>query len=394
MRNWVFAVLLVGCGGNQSGDDDGPGDRCDAGVECPDGQFCSTTGVCMPDGACGSGDDCGAGTFCSANQTCITDGSCAADADCGGGMQCGSDGTCSIGGCGGQFLNLTYTPPNMLLVVDRSCSMNNKLSGTNTTKWEAAVASIQTVIADYADDVQWGLTLFPDTTGQSCAQDGNLPFPVGPGNAANIDTMLTAALDVADPFFPDGPCVTNIDTGIQQAALDPGLSDPARKSFLMLVSDGAQSGCSLGGSDTGTEAAIADLFTNRGIPTFVVGFGSGTDSAELDKLATNGGTALAATPKYYQADNAAQLDQAFQSIAELVVSCEFTVDPAPADLAQTYVFYDKTELVPHDPAHGDGWDYDPATMKLTLYGGYCDRLKAHDVADVDVVFGCPTPPVL
>ncbi len=89
-----------------------------------------------------------------------------------------------------------------------------------------------------------------------------------------------------------------------------------------------------------------------------------------------------------------QLDQVFQSITELVVSCEYLVEPAPPDVNQTYVFFDNTEIVPREPAHATGWDYDPTTMKVTLYGAYCDRLQAHTVVDVDVVFGCPTPPVL
>ena len=39
-------------------------------------------------------------------------------------------------------------------------------------------------------------------------------------------------------------------------------------------------------------------------------------------------------------------------------------------------------------------DYDPATMKLTFYGTDCDRVSTHVVTDIDVVFGCPTPPIL
>lgn len=68
--------------------------------------------------------------------------------------------------------------------------------------------------------------------------------------------------------------------------------------------------------------------------------------------------------------------------------------PAPDDLDHTYVFYDKTELVPRDPAHVAGWDYDPATTKLRFYGTFCSRLQARSVTDLDVVFGCPAPPVL
>lgn len=352
---------------------------------------CSETASERPDG--GGVCNCPTGTFCSVTQTCIADGTCADDADCTAGMRCGEDRTCSIGGCGGTLLDLTSVAPNMLLVLDRSCSMRAPLASTTTSKWVAAVGALQSVLADYATDVRWGLTMFPDKTNEACAQDA-IPFPVGAANAGPISATLTSALATTDPLYPSGPCVTNIDTAIEQAATDPGLADPSRESYLMLISDGAQSSCNLGGGDAGTEAAIADLYTNRGIPTFVVGFGSATDAAELNKLAMLGGRPLAGTPRYYQADTAAQLDQAFQSIAGLVATCTFKVDPPPADLMRTYVFFDKTELVPHDPGHTAGWDYNPSSLMLTVYGSYCSRLEAKQVSDIDVVFGCPSPPIL
>ncbi len=366
MRIWVFLLLITACGSNNNATPDGGG-GC---VDCP------------------------AGTICSANQSCIPDGTCAVDGDCGAGMKCDPvSGQCSVGGCGGQFLDLTYVPPNVLVVLDRSCSMKRELAGTTTTKWAAAVGSINNMLGTYSTDAHWGLTMFPDTTGNACSQDA-IPFAIAPNNAASISSMLTSALDVADPNYPDSPCVTNIDTGVQQAALDPALADATRKSYLMLVSDGAQAGCTLGGGDAGAEAAIKELRTDRDITTFVVGFGSEVDAPELDKLATLGGAALPGATKYYQADTAAQLDAAFQSIVGAVVSCDYEVNPAPGNLDETYVFFENTELVPRDPSHILGWDYDPATMILSFYGVTCDRLKTRQVDDVDVVFGCPTPPVL
>jgi hypothetical protein len=83
----------------------------------------------------------------------------------------------------------------------------------------------------------------------------------------------------------------------------------------------------------------------------------------------------------------------FQAITGAVASCEYVVDPAPPDLALTYVYFEATELVPRDTAHAEGWDYDPATLKLTLYGTACARIQDRTVDDVDVVFGCPVPPV-
>lgn len=296
--------------------------------------------------------------------------------------------------CGGVELALDYVPPNLGIVLDRSCSMKQVLTGTTTTKWMAAVAAIDHALASYTTDVRWGLTLFPDTTGESCAQDANA-VAIGDGKATAIQTLLDASLDMADPNFPKFPCVTNIDTGIESAALDPALADPAHKSYLMLVTDGAQSStCDLGGGDTGTEAAVHSLFADRGIPTFVVGFGSEADTAELTKLANKGGVPAQGATKFYKADTAADLDAVFQQIASQVISCTYAVTEVPPDLDQTYVVFDHNQLVPRDPTHLNGWDFDPASLTFTMYGGYCTALQSHAVADLNITYGCPNPPIL
>jgi len=97
---------------------------------------------------------------------------------------------------------------------------------------------------------------------------------------------------------------------------------------------------------------------------------------------------------YYSADTAADLDTVFQQIANQVISCTYAVDQTPPDLDQTYVFFQQTELVPRDTGQTMGWDFDPAAMTLTLYGTYCDRLKDLSVTQMNVVFGCPSPPIL
>ncbi|HEY0251982.1 MAG TPA: hypothetical protein VGC41_10670, partial [Kofleriaceae bacterium] len=275
-----------------------------------------------------------------------------------------------------------------------SCSMKKALDGTQTTKWQAAVAALDHVLASYGTIVRWGLTLFPDTTGDSCKQDASA-FSIGDNQAAGITALLDASLAETDPNFPKFPCVTNIDTGVESAAADPALADASRASYLLLVTDGAQSsGCDAGGGDTGTEKAIHELYANRHIATFVVGFGSEVDAAELTKLATKGGVPSAGATPYYSADSAADLDAVFQTIANQVVSCTYKVDQTPPDLDQTYVVYSGNILVPRDPAHAAGWDFDPAAMTLTMYGTYCDQLKAHTVTQIDVTFGCPSPPIL
>ena len=296
--------------------------------------------------------------------------------------------------CGGQHLDLTYIAPDLLFVLDRSCSMKHVLDGTTTTKWEAAVDAINHVVGDYAAAVRWGLTLFPDTSGDSCAQDA-IPIPIGANKSGAITTLLTNALQTTDPLYPSGPCVTNIDTGLQQAGTDPGLADPTRPNFMMLVTDGAQSkGCSLAGGDDGAVAIVKDLHDSHGISTFVVGFGSEVDAVELGKLATAGGKALGGKTPYYQADTANGLDKALKDIASQVASCSYKVDPAPPDLGLTYVVFDQTTLVPRDPTHASGWDFDATSDEMTFYGSYCDEVAHFKVQSVDVTFGCSSPPIL
>ena len=165
--------------------------------------------------------------------------------------------------------------------------------------------------------------------------------PLGDSNASMISSILTAALDTTNSLYPSGPCVTNIDAGLTQASGDPGLADTARKSYLMLVTDGGQSKtCDEDGGDTGSEQVVQTLQA-AGVDTFVVGFGSEVKADFLNTLASLGGEALTGSTQYYQADTAGDLDMAFQSIASQVVSCQYTVNPAPPDPSQIYVWFDR-----------------------------------------------------
>src|SRR5262249_34917299 len=138
---------------------------------------------------------------------------CAGDRDCPSGEVC--DGKLDPpacrpgGGCGSQRLAAAKLAPNLLVVLDRSCSMNSKVGGV--PKWDSAVAAITELTAAYAGQVDFGLTMFPDREGEKCTQ-GAIPLPVGPGNEPAIDALLTAALSPADPNHPGDPCGTPIDT--------------------------------------------------------------------------------------------------------------------------------------------------------------------------------------
>ncbi|MEJ7730045.1 MAG: VWA domain-containing protein [Polyangiaceae bacterium] len=343
-------------------------------------------------GAAACDPPCADGEVCSVAGSCILEGTCLEDGDCSDGTVCDTDAnTCVPGGeCGSQEATVEAVPPNLLVVLDRSCSMTEAVA--NQTKWDIAVAALTTMTTTFAGDIRFGLNLFPDKTPDSCAQT-EVPVPIGPGTEQAIQDLLAAALVNGDLYFPNGPCVTNIDTAMEQAAADLALQDPNRQSYVLLLTDGKQAGCDAAGGDPGTTQIITDLWANQ-VGTFVLGFGNGIDADQMNAFADAGGVPNAdPQQRYYQAEDQASLDAVLTTIATATLGCTFSLDETPPDASKIFVFFDNTESIARDATHMQGWDYDPATNQVTFYGDDCQQLKDGTVTDVDVVFGCnePTP---
>lgn len=341
--------------------------------------------------------------FCSVVGECIDNGTCRDDGDCDAGLECDTVAQDCVpgGGCGHEEITAVPVPPNLMIVLDRSCSMrrdlDNNINLPGPNKWTYAVDAIVQMTTQFDDQIRFGLILFPDTVGGNCGQ-GAPAFPVLPDNELGIQTLLTNALSQSDPEYPDGPCVTNIDTAIEQASQEPAFQDVDRKSYALLITDGKQAGCNNAGGDAGTTQIITDMCT-AGVSTFVVGFGdlaSGTiDPAQMDIFA-QAGCVPNADPNYdfYAAESQAELQQALDTIANETLGCNFQLGETPDDPSAIFVFFNNDpNQIPRDETQQDGWDYDPATNQVTFYGPTCDALKAGQVTDVDIVLGCgaPTP---
>lgn len=205
---------------------------------------------------------------------------------------------------------------NLMIVLDRSCSMDNKPAGETRTKWESAEDAIATLTTVYAGQLRFGLIMFPDEGGGNCAQDD----PIYVNIADDNETAVVDAVTLTDP---DGPCVTNIDTAMEQVSADPafdGTPDPTgRRGFALLITDGRQSSsCGGNGGDAITVTNIEALY-QAGYPTYVVGFGGGVSPDDLNDFAVAGGVPRAGDPMYYQADTAAELEMALDAIAGDIV---------------------------------------------------------------------------
>jgi hypothetical protein len=375
MRSALAACLaagLLGCGTTGSGTDGGNrGDLAGGGS-------CATQ--CMPPFTCGK------------SGQCIPPGGCATIADCQPGEQCvagdGGDLACVPGGCGGTKLTADAVPPNLLVALDRSCSMTQSVGAT--TKWQIAVNAINTLTMMYQGKIQFGLTMFPDTDADQCNQ-GAIPVPPGPGNEARIQQLLTAALQNSDANYPKGPCVTPIDTGMLQSSMAPALADKTRGDFVVLITDGAQAGCSAAGGATGAANIITQM-AQAGIGTFVIGFGGQVNAKQLNSFAVAGGHPTGVMSKeYYDAADQMSLDAALQTIASQTFGCVYKLQTVPPDPQQVYSFFDRSGVM-RDPSHANGWDYDPTTNTVTFYGAACTQLRSGTVTVLDIVFGCDAPP--
>jgi hypothetical protein len=277
--------------------------------------------------------------------------------------------------------------PNLMIVLDRSCSMHKLSAGIS--KWDAAVASIGALMSLYRDQVRWGLTLFPDKGDGKACQQHEIQFPIADGQEDAVSAFLTAALDPSHLYYPDGPCDTPIDSGLFYAATDAALAATDRPSYLMLVTDGQQSKCNNAGGDQGVEQILDGLRLLRGIQTFVVGFGEEVDPEALDRYAVAGGTARAGTPvSYYSANSPTDLAEQLGEIgATIVSSCEFQLSSSPPDVSNMTLAIEPAALAPAS-APSD-WSYSSASNSITVSGATCDRLREGAFERLQVTMGCP-----
>jgi hypothetical protein len=257
--------------------------------------------------------------------------------------------------------------------------MTNTLGASGVTKWQAAASALSATSAALDDALLFGLTLFPDTSGERCEQT-DVTVGIRANTAAEIDAVLTDALEANAVLFPDGPCVTNIDTAMSQAA---GLvTAGGLDAQVVLVTDGRQAGCNVETGEADATATIRELY-DLGVETVVVGFDRAADALVLDTFARAGGRPNPEVDvDFYPATEPLALEQTLTDLANDALDCAFRLRAAPPDEGALYVFVDEVRT--------ESFSYDALTRVLTLSGEACTALSSGDDVRVDVVFGgCP-----
>ncbi len=114
--------------------------------------------------------------------------------------------------CGQLTRTLSSLPPDILILLDRSGSMDNDINdrgcadagiGTSVggcgagSKWALVTTVLNQVVAQTDASVNWGLKFFADPGNATCTVSGGVQVPVGPGNAAAITAAIASETNPA-----------------------------------------------------------------------------------------------------------------------------------------------------------------------------------------------------
>ena len=296
--------------------------------------------------------------------------------------------------CGQQTFKLEKVPPEILLVLDRSSSMNRMPVGAPVggmaTLWSDALGAVDEVVKSTQTGVHWGLKMFPVPTGCMVADGTDVVIA-----ANNYDMVLGKARTTGTNNTVTGMGGTPTDTAMAKAtSYLMGLPSKNPK-YIVLATDGqptCAAGASAGLAQAGP-AAIAAITAAAaaGFKTYVVGIAIEGSVTTLNEMATAGGVPRTdPMNKFYPVANRADLTAALNVITGQVSNCIFPLTMPPPDKDSVKVTVDN-ERVP--PGAMDGWSYTSMqNTAIQLNGTWCERVKTK-TADVAIVFGCPMVPI-
>lgn len=267
----------------------------------------------------------------------------------GSGGDVGITGTAgTTGTCAQAAVTINPLPPDILIVEDRSGSMNDDQTDTACnggcgarSKWALVTAAINQVVMGTDTKVNWGLKFFADADAQ-CGVNAGVAVGVATKTSVPIAAAITASTSGNGGVNNGSYTPTRKAVNAGDAYL-MGLQDTNPK-YLLLATDGLPNcpdNCS-GNACTNTpnaaetaavEAAItaaqADTFK-----TFVVGIATGTDpsaNTALNGFAMAGGEPQpGGATQYYSVTDTASLVTALNQIVGIVASCTIDVSKVPA----------------------------------------------------------------
>jgi hypothetical protein len=318
----------------------------------------------------------------------------------------GSAGTMTS--CGQATVPIMPLPPDILIVQDRSGSMDDDQNDATCnggcgakSKWALVTAAINQVVSTTDTTVNWGLKFFADANAQ-CGVNAGVAVGVGTGSGPAVATALTGSTTAIGGVVNGSYTPTRAAVDAASAYLST-LTDTNSK-YILLATDGLPNcpeGCT-GNSCTNTPNAAETANVEASITaaqaanfkTFVVGIATSSDAAAntaLNGFAMAGGEPQAgAATQYYSVTDTASLVTALNKIVGIIASCTISLASAPTGF--TNVVISATDAngtpvaIPMDPTNG--WSYDANKANVILNGTACANLQNGTYSDFNFNYAC------
>ncbi len=317
----------------------------------------------------------------------------------------------------GRF-TLQARAADMLLVIDRSTSMNQSL-GAAGSKWRVLQGALQSTLPRYEDAINVGALFYPEDGAET--RTASCSFPNVP--TVDIEPAARNASRVLNVFTATGPGGSTPTAAALVRAYTWIVRHPnrLRARYLVLATDGAPDcngslnpatctcvggGGGGGGGRCGSDAnrclddvrtisTVRQIAANAAlsIPTYVIGIASDADvnfTNTLTAMAVAGGRpnrTAAGEPTFYSVARSEDLPRAFSAIQNAIARCSFVAPTRPADGDYVSITVNGA-AIPRDTARVNGWDWtDRAFGELTLFGAACPS-DASPSTTVDGTVAC------
>lgn len=331
--------------------------------------------------------------------------------------------------CAQRQVPIQALPPDIMIVMDRSISMSDDVSGQiceggveggdancgEESKWYKTIVALKDVVEATQKTVNWGMYWL----GNESTQCGVSTTPVVPITPGDSYTPIQEALDGVQFNGQFGtPTAGAINASVKYMSK---LTDENPK-YLLVATDGepncaagttgggvggiggigAGAGATMYTVDTaGATAAVANA-ANADIPTFVIGIATTstpTATEALNAMAVAGGNPQKdAETQYYAVSDTETLKAVLNEIIGMTTSCTISLENAPKGewkiaISAQDANGDTVEVV-NDAT--DGWVYtDESTKKsIELNGAACANLKKGTYSNLQFVYTCPTHEII
>ncbi|MBL8957848.1 MAG: VWA domain-containing protein [Myxococcaceae bacterium] len=282
------------------------------------------------------------------------------------GVDAGVDGGFVPKPCIDGTFTLSPAEPVVMLVLDRSCSMDELFQGTNT-RWDALVAALRATLPSVDQTMQVGGLAFPQSSLDTCT----VPSVAGVWPAKGNVALLLSNLGSIRPF---GATPTADALRVAADVLRGRRAGNAARA-MVLATDGEPT-CGTGNPLQNTLTRL-ELAATDGIPTYVIGVADEPSlRTSLQQMSVAGSRPRPGPQGFYSAQSAAGLELAFSTIRDQVGACSFLTSSVPDMRGSIRVTFEGSE-VPFDATGTNGWRWtDRDNGEMALLGSVCAQAVA------------------